>query len=131
MSLIRNLHLSCVPTKHFDIHLRQCACRLYCILFYQNTLGVNTADCNDADGSGVDYFSLVDETVAFPITSTSQTVDIYIKNDTGNVDFTDETFCVNLDTTCTRGEVSDTFGSVTVTIRNDDSMYVVLSWAKH
>ncbi len=93
---------------------------------------MNTADCNGAQGSGVDYFSLVDESVAFPITSTSQTVDIYIKNDTtGNVDYMDETFCVNLDTTCRRGEVSDTFGSVTVTIRNDDSMYVFLSWVKH
>ncbi len=87
-------------------------------------IGINTADCNGADGSGVDYFSLVDETVAFPISSTSQTVDIYIKNDTGNVDFMDETFCVNFDTTCRRGEVSDTLGSVTVTILNDDSMYV-------
>ena len=90
-------------------------------------IDVTTTACGGNTATGdVDYFSLTNEAITFYATDTSQTVDIYIKNDNG-LDYQNETFCVHLDNSCTRGDISAVIGSVTVTIRNDDSMYFLLN----
>ena len=70
--------------------------------------------------------------VVFDVGDTSKTVDIYIKNDDGNVDAVDETFVVSLkvdpvnDINNQGQDKPDGYGDVEVTIVNDDSKFCLI-----
>ncbi len=74
-------------------------------------------------GEDKDYMTLSETPVFFRVSETSQTVDIYINDDGGNVDALNETFCVELDKSISMRGQPTPLARIMVTIVNDDSKF--------